>query len=325
MPQISIIIPAYNAQQTILETIASVQEQTFQDWELIVVNDGSKDRTLEVLRTLNEPRLRVFSYTNGGVCKARDRGFAQAQGEYIAFLDADDLWLPEKLELQLKALQKNPSASVAYSWTCFMDEQPEKVLFHYSAPYKFTGNVYRQLLISDFIHSGSNTLIRKAAIEAVGSFDPNCPGCADWDYWLRLAAQGEFVVVPKHHILYRRRAGSMSTNVAKMRREALIAINKAYRMAPPELRHLKDRTLANLYKYCSDIHLRNSQNLNDLHEAGAYLRLALCLRPLNLFDRTTQKLAIKWLLRRLFPSGIVNYLSQILQKPITSNDPRVQI
>jgi glycosyltransferase involved in cell wall biosynthesis len=127
-PTISVIIPAYNAERTILETIASVQQQTFSNFELIVINDGSTDRTLELLNSLEDPRLKIFSYSNGGLPVARNRGIYHATGEFITFLDADDLWTPDKLELQLTALQQHSEAGVAYSWTHYMDEKGES--FH---------------------------------------------------------------------------------------------------------------------------------------------------------------------------------------------------
>lgn len=104
MPTISVIVPAYNAENTILETIGSVQQQTFSDFELIVINDGSNDRTLELLNSLTDSRLKIFSYENAGVGVARNRGISHATGKFIAFLDADDLWTPDKLELQLATL-----------------------------------------------------------------------------------------------------------------------------------------------------------------------------------------------------------------------------
>src|SRR4028118_518511 len=139
MPQISVIIPAYNAERTIRETIESVQQQTFLDLELIVINDGSKDRTVELVQSIKDDRLKIFSYENGGVCVARNRGIDHANGEFIAFLDADDLWTPDKLELQAAALKQHPEAGVAYSWTYFMDvdEQGEASSFLPSPPYAF--------------------------------------------------------------------------------------------------------------------------------------------------------------------------------------------
>lgn len=122
MPTISVIVPAYNAEKTILKTIESVLKQTFTDFELIIINDGSNDSTLNIVNSINDDRIKVFSYANSGVCVSRNRGIEQAQGEYISFLDADDLWTTDKLELQLKALQENPQTAIAYSWTDYIDE-----------------------------------------------------------------------------------------------------------------------------------------------------------------------------------------------------------
>src|SRR4028119_270042 len=127
MPTISVIVSAYNAEQTILETITSVLNQTFSNFELLVINDGSTDRTLELLSTVKDPRLKIFSYPNGGVSVARNRGITQASGEFIAVLDADDLWTVDKLELQLAALQEHPEAGLAYSWAYYMDEQAKSI------------------------------------------------------------------------------------------------------------------------------------------------------------------------------------------------------
>ena len=123
MPTISVIIPIYNAEATILETIESIQQQTFFDWEIVAIDDGSTDGTLELLYSIKDERIKIFSYENSGVAVARNRGIANASGEYIAFLDADDLWTPTKLKSQLAALQNNPKAGVAYSWTYDLYEE----------------------------------------------------------------------------------------------------------------------------------------------------------------------------------------------------------
>src|SRR6476646_2026610 len=112
MATISIIIPAFNAQATIEETIASVQNQTFSDFEIIVIDDGSTDDTLRIVQQISDPHLRIFSYSNGGTSVARNNGISQATGDYIAFLDADDLWTPDKLERQLQALKTHSEAGV---------------------------------------------------------------------------------------------------------------------------------------------------------------------------------------------------------------------
>jgi glycosyltransferase involved in cell wall biosynthesis len=122
MPTISVIIPTYNAERTVLKTVESVQKQTFSDIEIIIINDGSTDRTLELVQSIKDQRLKIFSYENGGLPVARNRGISQATGEFISFVDADDLWTPDKLELQLTALQQHPEAGADYSWTSYFTD-----------------------------------------------------------------------------------------------------------------------------------------------------------------------------------------------------------
>jgi glycosyltransferase involved in cell wall biosynthesis len=325
MPQISVIIPAYNAERTIIETIQSVQQQTFQDFEIIVINDGSKDKTVELVQSIQDESVQIFSYENGGLPVARNRGISHATSEFIAFLDADDLWTADKLQLQLTALQQNPKAGVAYSWTCFMDvdEQGKPLSFLPSPRYSFAGNVYEKLLVSDFIHSGSNTLIRREAIESTGEFDPTLKSCEDWDYWLRLAAHWHFVVVPKHQILYRRAPGAMSSKVEVMKEASLVAMEKAYQAAPPELQYLKSYTLTSFHVYCASLYLQHRTDIGGVSQARQHLWSAICLRPPILLDQTTQKLLIKFLLKQVFPPSAARYLFARLRKPVFISDPRL--
>jgi len=325
MPQISVIIPAYNAERTIIETIQSVQQQTFQDFEIIVINDGSKDKTVELVQSIQDESVQIFSYENGGLPVARNRGISHATSEFIAFLDADDLWTADKLQLQLTALEQNPKAGVAYSWTCFMDvdEQGKPLSFLPSPRYSFAGNVYEKLLVSDFIHSGSNTLIRREAIESTGEFDPTLKSCEDWDYWLRLAARWHFVVVPKHQILYRRAPGAMSSKVEVMKEASLIAMEKAYQAAPPELQYLKSYTLTSFHVYCASLYLQHRTDIGGVSQARQHLWSAICLRPPILLDQTTQKLLIKFLLKQVFPPSVARYLFARMRKPVFISDPRL--
>ncbi len=324
MPTISIVIPAYNADETILETVSSVQQQTFSDFELIIINDGSTDRTLELLNTVEDFRLKIFSYSNGGLPVARNRGISHATGEFIAFLDADDLWTPDKLELQLAALQQHPEAGVAYSWTYFMEEQGGSLSFKACEPVFFEGNVYANLLVGDFIYNGSNTLIRRQAIESVGEFDTTLKSCEDWDYWLRLAARWPFVVVPKHQIFYRRSSGAMSSKIEVMKEASLIALEKAYLAAPPELQSLRNQSFTSFHKYCADLYLKHSTDMSGVKEAGHNLWMAIRLQPQTLLDKRTQKLVFKFLLIRVFSPGITNHLLQFISKIRATREPLFQ-
>jgi glycosyltransferase involved in cell wall biosynthesis len=247
MPLISVIIPVFNGEKTIKETIESVLNQTFSDLELIVINDGSFDSTLNILSRVRDPRLKIFSYPNAGLSASRNRGFSHACGEFVSFIDADDLWTPDKLEAQLKALEVNPQAAVAYSWVDYIDSTGK--FFRSGNHITANGNIYERLLIDNLLENGSNPLIRKQALAETGSFDRQMSAAEDWDMWLRLSARHHFVAVPKPQVLYRMSTNSLSTNVLRMEAAALQLIEKAFVEAPSSLQHLKKRSLATLYHY----------------------------------------------------------------------------
>jgi len=247
MPTISVIIPVYNGEKTIKQTIESVLNQTFRDFELLIINDGSQDATLEIIQAINDERIQVFSYQNSGVSASRNRALTKAKGEFISFIDADDLWTPNKLELQLKALQDNPQAAVAYSWSDWIDESGQ--FLRSGGHITVNGKAYEKLLLRDFIESGSNPLIRKQALDEVGCFEQSVTPAEDWDMWLRLAARYEFVTVEVPQILYRISPNSASFNIVKMEAGSLKVIERVFAQAPESLQDLKRETLASRYNY----------------------------------------------------------------------------
>ena len=323
MPTISVVVPAYNGERTILETIKSIQQQTFSDFELIVINDGSTDRTLEPLATVEDPRLKVFSYENGGLPVARNRGIARSTGEFITFIDADDLWTPDKLELQLAALQQHPEAGVAYSWTLVMDEKGEG--FYPGKSVSFEGNVYPQLLLSNFIASGSNVMLRREAIASVGEFDPTLRSCEDWDYWLRVAARWSFVVVPKHQILYRQSSGAMSSKVEVMEKNLLIVHERAFQAAPPELQFLKNHGLANIYLFVTQLCLTHVSSATGAQQAREKLQKAIRLHPQFLLNKKALISLLKLLLIGVLSPKIAGYILQKLSKARAANKPEAVV
>ncbi len=312
MPVISVVIPAYNAECTILETLQSVQKQTFSGFEIIVINDGSTDRTLEVINTVQDPRIYVFSYSNGGLPVARNRGISQAKGEFITFLDADDLWTPDKLELQLAALQQNSEAGLAYSWTLIMDEKGEN--FYPGKSVSFEGNVYSELLISNFIASGSNAMLRREAIASVGEFDAELRSCEDWDYWLRVAPSWHFVVVPKPQILYRQSSGAMSSKTDVMEKYHLIVLERAFAAAPPELQPLKNQSLAIEYQFLAQLYLTHNSSTEGAKQACHKLQQAVRLYPNLLLNKNIYSLIVKLLIIKLLSPDIANFLLQGISK-----------
>lgn len=321
MPLVSVIIPAYNAEKTILETIQSIQVQTLSDLEIIVINDGSTDETVALVEAIADPRIRIISYENGGLPTARNRGIRNATGEFLSFIDADDLWTPDKLELQVEALRQNSEAGVAYSWTAFIDEKSQ---FLYAwEPLFYAGNIYPDLLIRNFISNGSNILVRRSTVERVGEFDPTLKSVEDWEYYLRLAAISPFVLVPHYQILYRRSTQAMTSNVEVMEQANLTVIERAFQVAPPELQHLKSQSLANAYRYLAKQHFFNGMNqkkISDLthrtslKKANKKFLKAIQLDPKILFHRETQRLLIKLITVQLLPEKLANSLIQWVQK-----------
>ncbi|MEH2240651.1 glycosyltransferase [Nostoc sp.] len=246
-PKISVIIPAYNSEKTINYTIQSVLNQTFTHLELIVINDGSQDSTLKVVTQIQDSRIKVFSYSNAGGNVSRNRGLQRAVGEFVSFLDADDLWTPDKLQSQLKALQENITAKVAYSWTDYIDANGQFIVS--GKRINVNGSAYENLLLNNFLENGSNPLICRKALMTLGGFDESLSAAQDWDMWLRLASKFDFICVPSVQILYRISANSVSTNVIRQEKACLQVLERAYKERPSTLKQSWNISLANLYKY----------------------------------------------------------------------------
>ena len=142
MPTVSTIISAYNSMEFLPETLNSVFEQTYKDFEVIVVNDGSSDNIEQWAATISDPRFKLISQENRGVSEARNRGITESVGEFIAFLDSDDIWMPTKLEKQVNSFKENSEAALVYTWTAIIDEQSKLIGKVYS--HEDEGNVWQR-------------------------------------------------------------------------------------------------------------------------------------------------------------------------------------
>ena len=199
MTKISIIIPTYNYAQYICEAIESVLNQTYKDFEIIVVDDGSTDNTKEVIKPyLN--KIKYIYQQNSGPSAARNRGIKEAKGEYIAFLDADDIWLAQKLELQIKFMEKEKEVGLIFSDMILFNEKgiiknsflKEKLFFNKLSikPLSFTekviyDNVFNALLQENFIPTNT-VIVKKECFNKVGFFDKTLFSVEDRDMWLRI-------------------------------------------------------------------------------------------------------------------------------------------
>jgi glycosyltransferase involved in cell wall biosynthesis len=237
--RVSVIVPAYNAASTVERTITSALNQTYSDLEVLVVDDGSTDETAVLVRRIADMdrRIRLLQKANGGLVSARNYAIAHATGEFIAPLDADDLWHPEKIKKQVAVMQdRGDQVGLIYCWSRAIDEQ-DRVLLDI-APCSLRGNVYAALIIKNFLSSGA-PLIRRRCVEEIGGYDPalsskgaNC--CEDLKFNLDIAERYNFDLVSEFLLAYRIRAGSMSANFDDMLRSHKVVI-EGVRARHPEL------------------------------------------------------------------------------------------
>ncbi len=189
-PLVSIVIPTYNRENLILRAINSVDEQTFQNFEIIVVDDASTDSTEQVIADLNHSKIKYVKLEeNVGQCAARNVAINMAEGEYIGLLDSDDIWLPEKLEKQIEIFKNSDDKlGAVYCGNYEIDEvKNTKTLIDLP---KYRGDIYRILLGGFCPSTTSKFLLKKKALLDVGSFDEYLPTFVDFDLWLRIAQKG---------------------------------------------------------------------------------------------------------------------------------------
>lgn len=196
-PTVSVIIPTYNRAHLVGRAIRSVLNQTYQDFEIIVVDDGSTDKTEEVVKSFNDPRIRYIRHEqNRGGSAARNTGIRTARGGVIAFLDSDDEWLPEKLAKQVQKMTgSGDQVGLVYTGEKVIDAETGRCLVE-KVP-SLEGNVHSQLLEGDFIGTCSSVMVKKTAIEAVGGFDEQLVSRQDWDCWIRIAYSYNISCIPE--------------------------------------------------------------------------------------------------------------------------------
>lgn len=238
LPLVTVVIPAYNAEKTLIGTLLSVSNQTYECLEILVVDDGSQDKTYELASEyrLKDPRVKVLRQENGGVARARNHGIREATGSYIAPIDADDLWHPRKIELQVQVLGNVAEGrGVAYNWYAAIDA--DDVIFSHSRPVLYKGNVFEIMARENFIGNGSTPLMPRADVLACGGYDPalrdqKAEGCEDLKLYLALAERLPFAVVPGFLTGYRFTQGNMSSNACRMLRSHALVMAEVKKRYP---------------------------------------------------------------------------------------------
>lgn len=285
-PLISVIIPAYNAEKFIAATLDSVLSQTYPHLEIIVVDDGSQDRTAEIVAAYaqHDRRLTLLRQSNQGVAAARNLAIEQSTGEYIAPIDADDIWYPQKLEKQLALmLHSEPTVGLIYGWSAYINEAGDLTGGKLAA--QQVGAVYSHLLAGNFVGNASTPLIRRSCLLQVGRYNlqmkqAEAQGCEDWDLYLRIAEHYQFGLVSEFLVGYRLPNGSMSCQYTAMIKSHALMMEQVRQRNPSLSNALLRLCTAKYYLYLASQSIRWGHHCNTLF----CLYQAVRLDPMLLFN-----------------------------------------
>ena len=247
MPKVSVIIPTYNRADYIVETVDSVRKQSFKDYEIIIIDDGSTDKTREKLSVfIEDKKVRYYYQENRGESAARNYGISAADGEYIAFLDSDDLFLPRKLEKQAAYLDLNPMVGLVHCWySKFNDEDVDLGRRDTS---RYSGWVYPDLLLYwQVLMSPSCVMARSLIFREVGGFDIDQYWGADLDMWRRIARYYPFGVIPETLTRVRVHEGNLSGKKIESLQWFEKYLSKAFLDDQELHRSFKNRAMAKMY------------------------------------------------------------------------------
>lgn len=246
---VSVIIPAYNAAPYIRETVGSVLAQTYSNFELIIVNDGSKDNTLEVLRQIEteDERITVLTKDNSGVCDTRNLGYEKSKGEFHTFLDADDVWEPAFLEKCMELFQQQPEVGAVYSKVQHINEHSKKLDEYIEANTIASVNDVLEWK-PGYVASMGCTIYKRSIIDQVGLFDNRLSTAADQDFHLRIASITPIVALNEVLFYYRIHGNNMHQNIEVMEKDHLLVFNKAVENGYFENKKFQRKCFANLYK-----------------------------------------------------------------------------
>jgi glycosyltransferase involved in cell wall biosynthesis len=231
-PLVSVVVPAFDAAANIRQTLNSVLAQTYQEIEVMVVDDGSSDATGAIVEDYVErdARFHLIRQRNAGVGAARNTAIRKARGKYIAPLDADDFWFPEKLEKQVACMEQSGyGTGLVYCWSTSIDDQGGFVT---SCSHTVEGSLRQALILRNVVGNGSVPLFRASALERVGLYltrteQGEAQGCEDWDLYLRIAENFVIRVVPEYLLAYRQASSSMSASAEAMAASFAVVMSRA--------------------------------------------------------------------------------------------------
>lgn len=278
---VSIIIPVYNGEKYIEETVNSVLNQSHQTFEIIIVNDGSTDNTTLIIENLrnSDPRIKVFQKSNTGVCDSRNRGISEASGNYMIFLDADDIWEKEFLTECLTAFHSDANIQAVYTEGQIIDADSNNLTSHIGA--KTIVSVDDILAWKEgYVATPSCTIIKSSLIKEIGNWDTNLSTAADQDFFIRIAALHPIVAIDQPLFRYRVHENNMHQNIKVMEADHQYVFNKAKECGLFRNFWFKQRCYSNLYWILAGSWWKDGGNkARGLY----YIMLALLTNPISIF------------------------------------------
>ncbi len=294
-PKVTIIIPAFNAEKFLEGAVSSVKAQTFANWELLIINDGSTDETLTIANRLQkgDDRIRVITQNNKGLSGARNSGIKNARGAYIQFLDADDTLLPTKFERQLEVFQRNPSTDIVFSRGVTIDEQGKRLPATQMPNPPFEIALWER----NFIVVNA-PLIRRSCLDKIGCFSERKSetyplyGCEDWAFWLRACVLGaNFTCIDEVLVENFQHQSNMSRDAVKMILSELWCLESLSESLSIEHEGLNRlRELSHLYRLLRAL---SHRELRKDEEALKYLRRDPLLRNSGYLTAKLQRYVLK--------------------------------
>lgn len=226
-PRVTVLMPCYNSAGTLAATLESLLAQTFASYEVVAVNDGSKDETQVILERYARRfggRLRIIVQENAGQTAAKTRALEAAHGEFVALLDSDDLWRSDKLARQVAFLDEHAAIGLCYTDGYYIDQEGRNT-GAYGVSSKLRGRCALALILGNDI-VGSSVMFRRALVAQVGTFDSALRACENWDLWTRISDVCAIDYLPEPLTFYRRHSANMSRDLKKMRRYRLEVVDK---------------------------------------------------------------------------------------------------
>ena len=251
-PKVSVIIPTYNRAAFLGAAVRSVLDQTFGDFEVIVVDDGSTDGTDEVVRDIADPRVRYLRQEHKGISSAMNGGIRAASGAYIARLDSDDVWLPEMLQVEVAVLEARPEVGLVSAKGQAMNVSGEILSTTAGLPERYPGDSFRSMLYDDCT-CNITVIARRSCFDRVGLYDESLEGNEDWDMWLRMARHYRLAQVDRVLAHFRWHEGNVTGVRSPLFAEILEGrakvLDKVFRCEdlPPEIVAMKPIAYRNVF------------------------------------------------------------------------------